>query len=180
MLTLCGLRQDLSGVAILPAVLNILSELELVAQLLMYFWAKMADKGYLCWLSPHHIKGSQDASSASSWKNLVSFGSAYNLFDNAAWVWPVRWALLFWRRSLSLLFLVGATALGSSLFPPKALLQHSPLSPCPLPSGPVKSSRSCTSWCLTWSDASASSMLPQYLGSKMVAFLSRSWIVGEL
>ncbi len=80
MFTLWGLRQDLSGVAMLPAVLNTLSELVLVAQMHMYFCANLANSGNLSWLSRHHIKGSDDASSASSWRNLVSSASACTLF----------------------------------------------------------------------------------------------------
>lgn len=47
MFTLWGLRQDLSGVTMLPAVLNILSELVLVAQIHMYFCANLAIRGNL-------------------------------------------------------------------------------------------------------------------------------------
>ncbi len=84
MFTLRGLRKDFSGVTMLTAVLNILSELVLVAQMHMYFCANLANRGNLLWLSRHHIKGSDDASSASSWRNLVSSTSACTLFGTNA------------------------------------------------------------------------------------------------
>lgn len=155
---LCGLRQNLKGVAVLPAVLHILSE--------MYFWANLAHKRYL---PPH-----QGITRCIEFILLEELG--HLCVSLHFWL---RWALLFWG-SLSLFFLVGALAVGSSSFPPAALLQLSPLVPSPLSSGPFRSSSSCTSWCLTSSNAPAFSMLPQYLGSKMVAFLRRTWIAGDL
>lgn len=101
------------------------------------------------------------------------------LLLGTAWVWwLVSWALLFWRRSLSLFFFSAAGASDPSS-PPAALLQPSPLALSPLHSS-IMSSSSCKSSRFTSSKNSATSMLPWYLGSKMVAFLRRSWISGGL
>lgn len=79
MLTFSGLRQHLTGVTILPAVLNILSEAVLVAQTHIYFFANLEIKVNLVSLSRHHIRGSAEVSSASSCRYRVNSASAWTL-----------------------------------------------------------------------------------------------------
>lgn len=104
MLTFSGLRQHLTGVTILPAVLNILSEAVLVAQMHMYFLANLEIKGNLDSLSLHHIRGSAELSSASSCRYLDSSASACSLFVKPC---VEGWAFLFCSRSHSLFFFGG-------------------------------------------------------------------------
>lgn len=104
MLTFSGLRQHLTGVTILPAVLNILSEAVLVAQMHMYFLANLEMKGNLDPLSLHHIRGSAELSSASSCRYLDSSASACSLFVKPC---VEGWAFLFCSRSHSLFFFGG-------------------------------------------------------------------------
>lgn len=85
-----------------PAVLNILSEAVLVAQMHIYFFANLVIRGYFLWLSRHHIRGSASGASNSSCRYHFSSASARALFGRAR---AAIWTLLFFSRSHSPFFL---------------------------------------------------------------------------